>query len=351
MISPALRPFLDDLEARLDVEQEERLLREWQDFTAGRVEEGIFTPRRDRVNLPRIEWPAVKINPALSDYDSMALQQFGAVSQTLADVGGALLNVRCNYGSSILPSLFGVEMYIMDAELDTLPTSVPLNNLDAVRALVARGVPAPTAGWGERVLEMGRRYAEILSEYPNIARCVRIYHPDLQGPMDVVEVIWGSTVFYSLYDHPDLVHTLLDLVCQTYTRFMRAWNEIVPFDPTGNSHWGLYHRGNLMLRDDSAMNLSKSMFDEFIRPYDQRLLDEFGGGAIHFCGKGDHYIASMGEISGLYAINLSQPHLNNMERIYAATVDRGINIIGFDRATAEATLAAGRDLRGRVHCH
>jgi uroporphyrinogen-III decarboxylase len=103
-----------------------------------------------------------------------------------------------------------------------------------------------------------------------------------------------------------------------------------------------------MLRADSAMNLSKDMYRQFSQPYDQRLMDEFGGGAIHFCGKGDHYISEMAKINGLRAINLSQPHLNRMETIYIHTIDRGINLIGLSRGTAQAALDAGRDLHGRV---
>ena len=97
------------------------------------------------------------------------------------------------------------------------------------------------------------------------------------------------------------------------------------------------------------MNLSPEMFEEFVEPYDQRLLDEFNGGVIHFCGKGDHYSYRFPEMNGLHAINMSQPEYNNMETIYKNTVDRGIKIIGFNRQTAELALEQGRDLHGNVH--
>ena len=63
----------------------------------------------------------------------------------------------------------------------------------------------------------------------------------------------------------------------------------------------------IMLRDDSAMNVSGGLFEEFVRPYDQRLLDEFGGGAIHFCGRGDHYIGRMSRMQGLRAVQQRRP--------------------------------------------
>jgi len=105
-----------------------------------------------------------------------------------------------------------------------------------------------------------------------------------------------------------------------------------------------------MLRDDSAMNLSPALFDEFIRPYNQRILDAFGGGGDHFCGKGDHFIANLSELEGLHAVAMSQPEYNDMETIFRHTVDKGIKLLALERAAADAAIAAGRDLHGHVHC-
>jgi len=54
------------------------------------------------------------------------------------------------------------------------------------------------------------------------------------------------------------------------------------------SHTLVPYLDNLEARIDPAMNLSPGMVSEFALPYDQRLLDAFGG-AVHFCGRGDHY--------------------------------------------------------------
>jgi hypothetical protein len=349
-MNDALRRCLDDLEARIDAEEEGRLLDEWRDFSEDRFAGELFSPRRSQSHPPAVEWPRVPINAALNDFDLMALQQYGGCSAALEKASGLLLNVRPNYGSSIAPLLFGVEPFVMDEALDTLPTSRPLNDRRAIHRLIEAGVPDLQAGYGARVLETGKRFAEIARQYPRIGRHVFIYHPDMQGPMDICEVVWGSSLFFAVLDEPALVKDFLELAVVTYIAFMRAWEKVVPFRLEGNTHWGLYHRGKIMLRDDSAMNFSRRMFEELIAPYDQRLLDEFDGGAIHMCGKADHYIPGMAQLRGLYAINLSQPELNDMEVIYRHTVDRGIKLLGLDRRAAEAALARGRDLRGQVHC-
>jgi uroporphyrinogen-III decarboxylase len=167
--------------------------------------------------------------------------------------------------------------------------------------------------------------------------------------MDVCELVIGSTLFITLYDRPDLVSAMLDLICDTYTAFLEAWFQIHPSRLEGNTHWGFFHCGAIMLRDDSAMNLSTRMVQEFVLPYDQRLLNRFGGGAVHFCGKGDHYIDYLTQLKGVHAINLTQPEYNEMEKIFRNTIDRGINLLALSRHAAETAQDQGRDLRGRVH--
>ena len=103
-----------------------------------------------------------------------------------------------------------------------------------------------------------------------------------------------------------------------------------------NPHWNnLWHKGSIVLRNDSAMNLSPELYEEFAAPYDGRLLKRYGGGIVHFCGRGDHYIEALSNINGLTGINMSQPHLNDMEKIYRCTVDKGLKILNFKAEFAE----------------
>lgn len=350
LVNEALQRCLEDLERRIDEGAERALLEQWTVFSEGRFSGDVFSPKRPAPSPPSTEWPVVRVNQALNDFDAMLLQQYAICSRRLAEGSGSPLSVRANYGTSILPLLFGVEPFVMPDETDTLPTSVPLHDADAVRCLVDAGVPNLSRGYGERVFETGRRFGEIARDHPKIGRHLHVYHPDLQGPLDVVEVIWGSEIFLAFHDTPDLVKALLELVTETYVAFMREWEKIVPFSERVNVHWDLAHRGSIALRNDSAMNVSPAIFDEFSRPYDQRLLDEFGGGMVHFCGRGDHFIAGMSEMTGLYAVNLSQPELNDMETVFTNTVDKGINVLDLSAEAVQSALASGRDLKARVHC-
>ncbi|NQU43142.1 hypothetical protein HQ520_07640 [bacterium] len=350
-MNETLRRCLEDLEERIDPEQEQALWDQWKCYARGEWQEDIFSPRRTKGAPARVDWPKISVNAALDDFDQMALQQLRECSDHLEKGSGGILNVRCNYGTGIMPLLFGVEPFVMPGELDTLPTTLPFHDSGRIDAIIEAGVPDLESGIGRKVFDMARHFQEAFRPYPKVQRWVPIYHPDLQGPLDICELLWGSEIFMALYTDGDRVHRLLNLVTDTYIAYMREWAKVVPFAEDFNSHLGLLIRGKIMLRDDSAMNVSPDLFDEFARPYDQRLLDEFGGGAVHFCGRGDHYIPFLTKMENLTAINMSQPEYNDMEKIYSCTVDRGINIVGFDRNAANEAKAQGRSFNGRLHCH
>jgi len=346
-----IEPFLEDLESRIQPEVEESLFQDWRRFTRGDFQGDIFSPSRSQSAPAALSWPHILVNDTLENQEHMALQQLEGCSTSLASGNGGILCVRCNYGTGILPSLFGVEPFLMARNLDTLPTNRALRGgTDAIKSLLDRGLVDIKTGLGGRVLEMGEYFGSLFKTYPKTQRHVHIYHPDLQGPMDVCELVWGSGLFLALVDESSLVKDFFQLITETYVGFMNAWRNVVPFQNGYAVHWSMLHQGHIMLRDDSAMNLSPEMFAEFILPFDQRLLAEFQGGALHFCGKGDHFVPLACMMKGLYAINMSQPEYNQMETIFQHTVDQGILLLALSRKTAEQALATGRDHKGRVHC-
>lgn len=326
--------LLEDIEQRIDPETEDDFAAQWEDFLFDRFTGDIFEPRRKKLTMPGITPPDVHINDALADYEQMLVSQMAGVSASLNGHGN--LCVRSNYGSAIMSSLFGAEIFIMPRETHTLPTTKGLNSTEKIEELIQKGIPDLNTGFGRRVFEFGELCAELWRKYPKIGRYVTVYHPDTQGPLDIAELLWGCDMFYAMYDEPEIVHQMLQLVTDTYTAFLNKWYEIFPKETRLNVHWGnLRHRGTILLRDDSAMNLSPEFYKEFAAPYDGELLRRFDGGAVHFCGRGDHYIETLCQLPGLYAINMSQPEMNKMDKIYQNTVDKGIKILAFSKEWAQ----------------
>ena len=348
-----IKPFLDDLEARINEQEELNLYSRWKDFYDGKTNEDIFIAERKNKYPARIAWPSICINKAIKSagYENMLVRELKMASASLEKGAGNFLCIRSNYGTGILPSVFGADIFYLDDGADTLPTSMPVDGKDKIQAIIDNGIPSKTASLMQKVFECAEYYLDAIKSYPQIRKHVHYYHPDFQGPMDVVELLWGSELFLDICDSPELVKQLLSVVTDTYIHFMKQWIKIIPsFEKEHSVHWSMLIKGQIALRDDSAMNFSPEMYDEFIRPYDQKIFNAFGGGITHFCGRGSHYISRMSQMEHLSAVTLSQPHLNDMEVIYANTIEKNIRLIGFDRATAQQAQKQGRKFNGKIHC-
>ena len=345
-----LEKYLADLEERIDPAIERENQRLWIDFLENGFEGEIFSPQRPQPSKPKTDWPDININDAIEDIDLMVLDQLHAVSNVLSNGADNRLGVRSNYGTGIMSSLFGCERFVMPRETNTLPTTKPLESQDRLKELLDAGVPDIHSQFGGEVFNCAERFAEVFTGYPKISEFVELYHPDMQGPIDILELVWGSEMYLGFYDQPQLLKDMLELITQTYIEFLRAWFDLVGIGNRHSVHWGGTMKGNVMLRNDSLMNMSPELYVEFVRPLDQRIFDEFDGGAIHFCGRGDHYIEEMSRMNGLSVIAMSQPEYNDMETIFRNTVDRDIKIIGLPKQAAEQALAQKRDLHSNVHC-
>lgn len=327
--------LLNEVESRIDPATEDNFRDQWRVFLDGECKDCIFTPCRKKTTPSSFSYRNININDAIENYELMLVSEMEGVSQALSSRDKGLA-VRCNYGTGIMTSLFGAKIFTLPHKMNTLPTTYSLNDTKKIRMLLDKGVPDLYGGFGRRVFEMGEFFANVFSHFPKIAHYVTVYHPDTQGPLDICELLWGSEMFYAMYDEPELVHNMLNLITETYTVFLEKWFAMYPCNARMNQHWNsLMHHGRILLRDDSAMNLSPELYMEYARPYDARLLHHFGGGVVHFCGRGDHYISLLCGIPELTGINMSQPHLNNMETIYKNTVDKGIKLLGFNREWAE----------------
>lgn len=318
--------YLEDLEKRLIPDQEEAVLaawEEWQNHT--RSEDKIFRGLERVPSLSKLEWPNYCINEALEDEDKMILREFYSVNRKLESGEGYRLHVRPNYGVVNIPTMYGMKVFIMDDKFDTLPTVIPDKEGRIYDWLKDGNRPDMYEGNGKIIFQIIERFADIFRNYPKIGKYVHMNHPDLQGPMDNCELIRGSELFFDLYDSPEDVHMLLESVTNLMESITDSINNILPSRDGTCGYFDHFENGGIVIRDDSAMNLSPEMYHDFIAPYDERLLKKYGG-IVHFCGKGDHYIEQLARLEGLRGINMSQPHLNDMEIIFHETIDRGINL-------------------------
>ncbi len=322
-----LTPYLEDIERRINVSEEEAIWSAWRAFAEGKNTQTPFNPPVRTPSEAAVQWKHVNVNDALGDEDLMILSQLERCHAAMSRPSDTLMMMRANYGVGNISRLFGAEPFIMPYEMDTLPNVRPIpGGADGIRRLLEQGVPDMNNGGNHHIWSVGEKLAEIRRKYPKIAKYVCIDNPDAQGPMDNCELLWGSDVFCDLYDEPELVHAFLRLLTDTIRTFIEKWTSIIPNETGLTSYFGRVGRGGIVLRNDSAMNLSPDFFKVYITPYDGELLKHFGGGIVHFCGRGDHFIPLLAALPGLSGVDMSQPHLNDMQLILSALVDRGINL-------------------------
>ena len=245
-----------------------------------------------------------------NNMEKMLYNELLACVSSVMSRDDGILGIRADYGVGTLPSLFGTADRITVDNLKPWTDPLPPGKLQAT---VKKGVPNLSNGSGAKVYETYSYYSETLSAYPKCKKHIHLYHPDLQGPFDTAHLLAGNDIYYMLYDDPAMVHELLHLVCETYASFYKKLETFFTDRFVSGGKCYCYHfkhifGGNILLRSDTAVNLSSAQYDEFVKPYDELLLAAFGGGSIHFCGRADQWINNMFSTVSLRAINFGHMH-------------------------------------------
>ena len=199
---------------------------------------------------------------------------------------------------------------------------------DEIEEMLEVGLPEKLEGRGvfERSIETLEFYNEKLNDYSNCKKTVQISLPDLQGPMDTAEQLWGSDIYYAFYENIDLLERLLSCVADTMLKVEKEYRMHIHdrLEPDFNTQHGYVIPGRIMIRNDSSIMISPEMYESFIRPHDEKVLKDIGNGSIHFCGKGQHLVKKMLEIPCLRGLDFGEPHLMDISYIYGMCRERKV---------------------------
>ena len=237
---------------------------------------------------------------------------------------GALLRddrlfwARPEYGVVNIPELFGVRSVVTN-EGRSMSEGTP--DLDQLKRLIDTGVPDLAAGHARKVDGWYAFAREVLSQYENLSKTTHFVLPDSQGPFDLACLIHGSDILTGIYDYPDLLHQLLNLVTETYVTFTKRYKAI-----TGEPMDSGYHiaglklvRGGVRICDDSATLASAQVYREFVKPYNLRCFEPFDGGYLHFCGHGSHILDEMLDMRLVRYLHLGNPDYHDFTDLVKKT--------------------------------
>jgi hypothetical protein len=226
----------------------------------------------------------VRINPPQPNpypYEEMLASPEKALETTLSFLKPSLVLdtdfVPCVYPIQFrmihpIPSLFGCDMRIVSDDVRVVPI------LDRIEQVWDLEAPSLDRGVLPRVIEH-------LEYYKNHAPPeLPIAPPSEQSPFVIAYQLRGEAIFLDLYDHPEEVKRLLELITDTFIRVERLYKAVLK-EPKGHrvSFQYLFVPG-LRIAADSDVMLSSEFIEEFEIPYLKRIAAEFGTLAIHYCG-------------------------------------------------------------------
>lgn len=250
------------------------------------------------------------------------------------------LCLRPDMGVTIIASMFGAAIEVRGNEP---PWVQPLGGRDAIRRILDDAAPALDSGLVPRVLAQYAFFRAALDGYPRCEAAMQLTLPDLQGPFDIAELLWGSDIFLALYDEPELVSAFLARISDTILAVYRRLRDDVREDLGAGCQYqhATGVRGALLLRGDSSViMLSPKMYAEHVLPHDVRLAREPGGVGVHFCGDGTHQIPTLRGMPGLETIDFGQSFMMDIDAIYAGARVQHIALTRVQLPDAE--LNAGR---------
>ena len=199
-------------------------------------------------------------------------------------------------GTGILASAFGCRMHFAHWRDPSVAAPCVESLADAAKLKP----PDPRRdGLMPRVLEAAA-YMRDRGPYP-------VALTDTQSPLDELVLMVGHERLYLwMYDEPSAVHELFELVTEALIAWVKAQKAVTGEPPDvcrGEQGVWIPPPCGVWLADDEAVNLPPSLYEEFVAPCNERVFGQFGGGVLHFCGRGAHLAGIIRRMKGLVAVN------------------------------------------------
>ena len=317
--------FLDLLEDRLNADEQQEIRQRhmraglWEDVDRPPVR---ITPPWDRRSVQFHPVSEAVANPAKMLVNEL-LRGHASVLDWLTVKDDRPLQVRPDFGIGLVASTFGARIEVVDDNPPWVHSLTESGVEETIERVLDACAPSTSheRGWIPRVIETLDFYRQALNDYPNATASIAVAMPDLQGPFDTGEMLWGSGIFLALHANPALVDRFLGAIAEAMVHLhtvLRRWvgRELLP---EGFSHQhGMMIRGNLMLRCDSNLMMHPEMYADQVLPHDRRVLEGVGGGSYHSCGRWEQNIPAIMEVDAVGSLDFgtNQSQLNDIDAIY-----------------------------------
>lgn len=273
--------------------------------------------------VPEHEWPAFDFHQIQFDFESMLLNELKPVYASAKLKDDSLYGIRANYGTGIIASMFGCPIRTFD---NALPIGLHLSVSELERVL-ENGPPDKRAGLMGKVLDTIEYFKETLSSFEHLRNLIDFELFDIQGTFDNATIIWGSDIYYAMYDHPEKIDRLMGIITQTIAETIKEQRRIDRCSIYENGGT-LNYIGGICLRQDSCVNINREQYLRFVKPYDAKLFKEFTG-FCHFCGNANQWWRDLLDIDGIKAINPYQGEYYDLNSMYEICFSGKVPIVNW----------------------
>jgi len=234
------------------------------------------------------------------------------------------------YGTGVLASAFGVKI-ICNPKSDP---AVDIPNMQHPEEIDLLTLPVPGESGAMPVVIKMMDYFMAHTDLP-------VVFTDCQGPLSTAFQIAGyDKMCYWMYEDPDRIHKLMSLVTDALIAWVRFQKERTGQSLTGDSYPLSVKLpagyGGVWMSDDDSVIISADLYNEFVRPYNEKILTAFGGGCIHYCGNSTQNIENYCNTRGVTAINnFNLDDLEAAAKIRRALREKGIVYMACDFTPAD----------------
>jgi uroporphyrinogen-III decarboxylase len=211
----------------------------------------------------------------------------------------AQLSLRPNFGVGTLASVFGCSTGMGENDMPWVSErpskekvlDVDLDGLDQ-------------SGLIPRAIEFIQMARAALQDFPE----VRVFMPDLQGPMNTAFLLRQQDVFMEMLEEEDYFHRLMRLVTEVFIRLTKRFKQELCEPLDAGYHGAMYMtNGGVRVVDDVSIMLSPEHYVRYSLPYVRQCMEPFGGGWIHSCGNISHQLDACLGVPEIKGINFGEP--------------------------------------------
>jgi hypothetical protein len=272
-------------------------------------------------------WPRFPRSEIVNDPSKMLLSELTSAYEGALLKDDRAYTIRADYGAVIIPSLLGCS-YVEQG--DEMPWLQHLSSRYDLERLLDAPLPNLRTGLGNRVLETEQYFIETLAPFEKLKQVVHIGCADTQAPFNLAASILGSDIYLAVMDDPDLVHRLLQRVTDLCIAFIKLHKANVNVPPGMSYQMGWAVRGGCRIVDDSAVNLSESMYKKFCVAYNMQISAAFEGFMGHFCGRGAQILSAMLSTPGIHALNFGNPEMQDWETVSQQGIEHKVCLLWDD---------------------